>query len=80
MDWGKEVEESEADYSRHLKDVVERPKQIKEEKRGISEVAVKKNLPYGITRKIGEYIGKSSGGKKRKSRRGGKRKTHRRRK
>lgn len=80
MDWGKEVEDSESGYTRHLRDVIERPKEIKQEKQGISEVAVKKNLPYGITRKIGQFIGKSSGGKKRKVRRGGKKKTHRRRK
>lgn len=81
IDWGREVEETEASYTQHLKDVMDRPREIKEEKRGISEVSVKKGLPIGITRKISEYIGKTKkGGKKRKTRRGGKKKTHRRRK
>jgi hypothetical protein len=78
INWGKEVEESEAAYTKHIEQVLDRPRQIKEEKRAVSEVAVKKGLPLGITRKFGEYIGKSTGGKKRKTRRGGKKKkTHR---
>lgn len=80
IDWGREVEETEAAYTKHLKDVMDRPGEIKVEKRGISEVAVKKGLPRDITGKISQYIGKTKGGKKRKTRRGGKKKTHRRRK
>ena len=81
IDWGREVEETEAAYPAHLENVLDRPRQIREEKRAISEVAVKKGLPHGITRHIGKYIGRSQGGKKRKTRRGGrKKKTQRRRK
>jgi hypothetical protein len=54
-----------------------------EEKRAISEVAVMKGLPAGITRNIGKFLGKSAkGGRKtpqHKTRRrtGGRRKTRR---
>jgi hypothetical protein len=51
----------------------------KEEKRAISEVAVMKGLPAGITRNIGKFLGKSAKGGRRKTRRrtGGRRKTRR---
>lgn len=50
-----------------------------EEKRAISEVAVMKGLPAGITRNIGKFLGKSAKGGRRKTRRrtGGRRKTRR---
>ena len=64
MDWGREVAESEEAYTRHINEILDRPRQIKEEKRAVSEIAVKKGLPYGITRIIAPYIGK---GKRRKS-------------
>ena len=64
MDWGKEVQETEAEYSKHLHEVLDRPREVKEEKRAVSEIAVKKDLPMGITRHIGKFIGKSKGGKK----------------
>ena len=82
IDWGREVEESEAALSKHYKDVFQRSKEVKAEKRAASEIAVKKGLPMGITSKIGPYIGKSMGGKKsrrRKTRRGGKKRSTRRR-
>jgi hypothetical protein len=64
MDWGREVAESEEEYSRQLNEMLDRPRQIKEEKRAVSEIAVMKGLPYGITRNFAPYIGK---GKRRKS-------------
>lgn len=83
-DWGKLVEESEAAYTQHINDILDRPAKVREEKRAVSEIAVKKGLPLGITKNIAPYIGRSYGGKKRKTRRGGKKKggrkhkTHRR--
>ena len=42
----------------------------KEEKRAISEVAVVKGLPVGLTKHIGKFLGKSSkGGRKTRRRR-----------
>lgn len=64
VDWAREMEETEADYTKYLQKVLDRPKEIKEEKRGVSEIAVKKGLPSGITRHIGEFIGRTKGGKK----------------
>ena len=80
MDWGKEVAESEEAYTRHLNELLDRPRQIKEEKRGVSEIAVMKNLPYGITRNIAPYIGKGKRrkSKKKKTRRTSKKKTSKR--
>jgi hypothetical protein len=80
MDWGKEVAESEEAYTRHLNELLDRPRQIKEEKRGVSEIAVMKNLPYGITRNIAPYIGKGKRrkSKKKKTRRVSKKKTSKR--
>jgi len=79
MDWGKEVAESEEAYTRHLNELLDRPRQIKEEKRGVSEIAVMKNLPYGITRNIAPYIGKGKRRKsKKKTRRVSKKKTSKR--
>jgi hypothetical protein len=79
MDWGKEVAESEEAYTKHLNELLDRPRQIKEEKRGISEIAVMKNLPYGITRNIAPYIGKGKRRKsKKKTRRASKKKTSKR--
>lgn len=74
IDWAREIEETEAAYTQHLLDIFKRW-QAQEEKRGISEVAVKKELPLGITKNIAPYIGKSKGGKK-KTRRAGKKNTH----
>jgi hypothetical protein len=79
MDWGKEVAESEEAYTKHLNELLDRPRQIKEEKRGVSEIAVMKNLPYGITRNIAPYIGKGKRRKsKKKTRRASKKKTSKR--
>ena len=80
MDWGKEVAESEEAYTKHLNELLDRPRQIKEEKRGVSEIAVMKNLPYGITRNIAPYIGKGKRrkSKKKKTRRVSKKKTSKR--
>ena len=80
MDWGKEVAESEEAYTKHLNELLDRPRQIKEEKRGVSEIAVMKNLPYGITRNIAPYIGKGKRrkSKKKKTRRASKKKTSKR--
>ncbi len=79
MDWGREVAESEEAYTRHLNELLDRPRQIKEEKRGVSEIAVMKNLPYGITRNIAPYIGKGKRRKsKKKTRRASKKKTSKR--
>jgi hypothetical protein len=79
MDWGKEVAESEEAYTKHLNELLDRPRQIKEEKRAVSEIAVKKNLPYGITRNIAPYIGKGKRRKsKKKTRRASKKKTSKR--
>ena len=79
MDWGKEVAETEEAYTKHLNELLDRPRQIKEEKRGISEIAVMKNLPYGITRNIAPYIGKGKRRKsKKKTRRASKKKTSKR--
>jgi hypothetical protein len=79
MDWGKEVAESEEAYTKHLNELLDRPRQIKEEKRGVSEIAVMKNLPYGITRNIAPYIGKGKRRKsKKKTRRTSKKKTSKR--
>lgn len=64
IDWAREVEETESDYTKHLERMMDRPKEIKEEKRGVSEVAVKKGLPSGITKHIGKFIGRTEGGKK----------------
>ena len=75
IDWSREVEETESDYTKHLKKVMDRPKEIKEEKRAVSEVAVKKGLPVGITKNIGKFIGRTEGGKK--SRKVAKKKTRR---
>jgi len=50
-----------------------------EEKRAISEVAVMKGLPAGITRNIGKFLGKSAkGGRKMRPRKTRPRKTRRR--
>jgi hypothetical protein len=79
MDWGREVAESEEAYTKHLNEILDRPRQIKEEKRGVSEIAVMKNLPHGITRNIAPYIGKGKRRKsKKKSRRVSKKKTSKR--
>jgi hypothetical protein len=80
MDWGKEVAESEEAYTKHLNELLDRPRQIKEEKRGVSEIAVMKNLPHGITRNIAPYIGKGKRrkSKKKKTRRASKKKTSKR--
>jgi len=79
MDWGREVAENEEEYTRHLNELLDRPRQIKEEKRGVSEIAVMKNLPYGITRNIAPYIGKGKRRKsKKKTRRTSKKKTSKR--
>jgi hypothetical protein len=79
MDWGREVAENEEEYTRHLNELLDRPRQIKEEKRGVSEIAVMKNLPYGITRNIAPYIGKGKRRKsKKKTRRASKKKTSKR--
>jgi hypothetical protein len=79
MDWGREVAESEEAYTRHLNELLDRPRQIKEEKRAVSEIAVKKGLPYGITRNIAPYIGRGKRRKsKKKTRRASKKKTSKR--
>jgi len=79
MDWGREVAESEEAYTKHLNEILDRPRQAKEEKRGVSEIAVMKNLPHGITRNIAPYIGKGKRRKsKKKSRRVSKKKTSKR--
>jgi hypothetical protein len=80
MDWGKEVAESEEAYTKHLNELLDRPRQIKEEKRAVSEIAVMKNLPYGITRNFAPYIGKGKRrkSKKKKTRRASKKKTSKR--
>ena len=76
MDWGREVAESEEEYSRQLNEMLDRPRQIKEEKRAVSEIAVMKGLPYGITRNFAPYIGKGKRRKsKKKTRRASKKKT-----
>jgi hypothetical protein len=80
MDWGREVAESEEAYTKHLNEILDRPRQAKEEKRAVSEIAVKKGLPYGITRNIAPYIGsaKRRKSKKKKTRRVSKKKTSKR--
>ena len=82
MDWGREVAENEEEYTRHLNELLDRPRQIKDEKRAVSEIAVKKGLPYGITRNIAPYIGrgKRRKSKKKKTRRASKKKTSKRKK
>ena len=76
MDWGREVAESEEEYSRQLNEMLDRPRQIKEEKRAVFEIAVMKGLPYGITRNFAPYIGKGKRRKsKKKTRRASKKKT-----
>ena len=77
MDWGREVAENEEEYTRQLNEMLDRPRQAKEEKRAVSEIAVKKGLPYGITRNIAPYIGsaKRRKSKKKKTRRVSKKKT-----
>ena len=79
MDWGKEVAESEEAYTKHLNELLDRPRQIRDEKRAVSEIAVVKNLPHGITRNIAPYIGKGKRRKsKKKTRRASKKKTSKR--
>lgn len=80
MDWAREVEDTEAETTKRVNSILDRPKEIREEKRGVSEVAVKKGLPLGLTRNIGKFIGRTQGGKKsrRAKRRVSKKKTSKR--
>lgn len=72
MSWDEDINDA------YVKDVMhrtfERPAEVKAEKRAVSEIAVKKGLPLGITKNIGPYIGKG----KRKTRRAHKKKSTRR--
>ena len=68
IDWGREVEESDAAFTKHYNDIFKRSKEAKVEKRAASEIAVKKGLPLGITSKMAPYIGRGKKSRRKKTR------------